>query len=253
MNRVASSNGTLACPAEVLISVVIPTLNEASNLATTLENVVDRCSAPQRCEIILVDGGSTDTTISVAQKCTPALEECGLNLHIFCSTRGRARQMNYGAEHARGDILVFLHADTLLPHHFDKRIRTTLKSEHLTLGAFSLMTDRDTPGMKWICWWANMRSRLFTLPYGDQAMFIRGHDFVRVQKFPPLEIMEDFALVRQVKRHKGEIHILPDAVFTSARRWRKRGYLFTTLCNQIMILGYYLRIPTRILARWYRR
>lgn len=74
-----------------------------------------------------------------------------------------------------------------------------------------------------------------------------------LKMFPPIEIMEDFALVRHIKRHGGTIQLLPDSVTTSARRWHKHGYLFTTLCNQMMILGYYLRIPTRILARWYRR
>jgi hypothetical protein len=161
--------------------------------------------------------------------------------------------MNLGAEHARGDIFLFLHADTLLPHYFDKRIRTVLASEALTLGAFHLQSDTNTRMLKWICWWANVRARLLALPYGDQALFMRRSDFIRLGMFPNLEIMEDFAFVREVKRQSGKISLLDDTVVTSARRWRKRGHLSTTLCNQLMILGYYLHIPTRHLARWYRR
>jgi hypothetical protein len=107
--------------------------------------------------------------------------------------------------------------------------------------------------MKWICWWANVRSRVFALPYGDQALFVQRSEFMRLGMFPAMEIMEDFAFVRKFKRSGGNISVISDEVITSARRWQKRGCLFTTLCNQIMILGYYLHIPTRHLARWYRR
>lgn len=253
MNPVASSHSTPACTAEALISVVIPTLNEASNIATTLKNVAQRCSEPQRCEIILADGYSTDKTLNVAHKCKPELEERGLDICLVQSERGRARQMNLGAERAHGEILLFLHADTHLPPNFDTNIRTALAEYPKSLGGFSLTTERQNLPLRCICKGANLRARLLHLPYGDQALFIRRDYFMHMQMFPSLEIMEDFAMARQVKRSGGSIQILPDTVSTSARRWRKRGYLFTTLCNQIIILGYYLRIPTRILSRWYRR
>jgi len=253
MDDAATSHNIQNCPAKALLSVVVPTLNEADNISATLMNLVDKCSVPQLCEIVLVDGGSNDSTLNVVQACIPRLEERGLDMRIFRSKRGRAHQMNLGAEKARGNILLFLHADTLLPPDFDTSIRTALKSEHLTLGAFRLNTDKNTRSMQWICHCANLRARLLALPYGDQALFIRRADFMRVHMFPALEIMEDFAFARRIKRNKGKIFLLTDAVVTSARRWHKHGYIFTSLCNQMMIIGYYLRIPTRILARWYRR
>ncbi|MFN2257467.1 MAG: TIGR04283 family arsenosugar biosynthesis glycosyltransferase [Desulfuromonadaceae bacterium] len=252
MDNAATSHNTRNNPAKALLSVVVPTLNEADNIAATLMNLENRCYEAQLCEIVLVDGGSNDSTLDVVQACIPRLEKRGLNMRIFRSKRGRAHQMNLGAEKAGGDILLFLHADTLLPPYFDTSIRNTLNAEHLTLGAFRLNTDKNTRSMQWICGCANLRTRLLALPYGDQALFIRRADFIRLHMFPALEIMEDFAFVRKVKRNRGKISLLTDAVVTSARRWRKRGYIFTSLCNQMMIMGYYLRIPTRILARWYR-
>lgn len=239
--------------AHPLISIIIPTLNEEYNIVQTLLTTAERCLCPNACEIIVVDGGSHDATLPAAQGCAPRLEEYGITPHLLTSPRGRARQMNLGAEHASGDILLFLHADTLLPIHFDKLIIPTLTPGPLVLGAFHLKSDTDTHKMRWICWWANIRARVLSLPYGDQALFIRRSDFIHLGMFPELEIMEDFALVRRVKRLSGKIHLLKDGVVTSARRWEKRGCLITTLCNQSIILGYYLKIPTRYLAQWYRR
>lgn len=123
----------------------------------------------------------------------------------------------------RCDILLFLHADALLPHHFDKRIRTALTSEALTLGAFHLKSDTDTRKVKWICWWATMCARLFPLPYGDQGLFIRRSDFIHLEMFPELESMEDFAFVRKIKLQQGKICILKDGVIicvSSQGFWR---------------------------------
>jgi rSAM/selenodomain-associated transferase 2 len=236
-----------------LISIIIPTLNEENHIAQVLRTTAQRCAIPDATEIIVVDGGSSDATMARARQCTAELQNNGMTLHILSGPKGRAWQMNIGAEHARGDILLFLHADTLLPRHFDRHIRTALAAEPLTLGAFNLKINTDTQVMKWICWWANVRSRVFALPYGDQALFVQRSDFMRLGMFPAMEIMEDFAFVRKFKRSGGNISVLSDKVITSARRWQKRGCLFTTMCNQIMILGYYLHIPTRHLARWYRR
>jgi rSAM/selenodomain-associated transferase 2 len=212
-------------PGNLLLSIIIPTLNEENNISKVLYSIVEQCTAPGGCEMIVVDGGSTDFTILTARRCVPYIRQKGADIRILTSNRGRALQMNHGAEHARGDILIFLHADTLLPCRFDSIIRKSMKSKHLTLGAFHLNSDKKTWGMKWICWWANLRARLFALPYGDQALFIRRNDFLKLNMFPVLEIMEDFVFVRKVRRCRGKITIVPEAVITSARRWRKHGYL----------------------------
>lgn len=235
------------------LSVIIPTLNEAGNIATTLQTIIHHCSRPHACEIIVVDGGSSDATLTAAQECAGLAAEKGMALRLLASPPGRARQMNRGAEQARGEGLLFLHADTSLPPGFDENVGHALTSEALILGAFHLQTDVTTPALRWICRCANLRARLLDLPYGDQAFFMQRAAFMRLNMFPPLEIMEDFALVRQVKSQGDHITLLPQAVTTSARRWRKRGYIFTTLCNQLMVLGYYLGLPSHQLARWYRR
>lgn len=237
----------------MMLSIVIPTLNEEENIITTLRTAMDHCADPGGCEIIMVDGGSTDRTSAVARALAPEIETAGGRLHVLNSPCGRARQMNHGAEHACGDILLFLHADTILPDNYDICIKSALDPEQSDLGAFRLAADMHTPGMRWICWWANLRASLFSLPYGDQALFIRRRDFHRLGMFAMLEIMEDFAFVRTVKHHGGTIRILPHEVITSARRWQKQGFLLTTLCNQAILLGYLLQVPPRLLARWYRR
>lgn len=236
-----------------MISIIIPTLNEEKNIVGTLRTTINHCADPARCEIIMVDGGSIDKTQTVARAIVPEIEAAGSRLHVLNSPCGRARQMNHGAEHASGDILLFLHADTLLPCNYDISVKSAFGSEQSSMGAFRLATNIHTPRMRWICWWANLRASLFALPYGDQALFIRRRDFQHLGMFAMQEIMEDFTFVHKVKRHGGTIHILPHAVVTSARRWQKHGVLFTTLCNQAIILGYLIGVPPHLLERWYRR
>lgn len=216
------------------ISIVIPVLNEARHLPNTLSiQATD-------IEIIVVDGGSQDETVAIAQS---------FGVKVLQSHPGRAAQMNAGAKVASGEILLFLHADTRLPDGFDQMIRDALKTA--IAGAFQLSIDANQPGIRWIEQGVNWRSRYLQLPYGDQALFLRTETFHKIGGFPDLPIMEDFEFVRTLQQ-LGKIVILPKPVITSGRRWQKLGVFRTTIVNQIVVFAYLIGIsPTRIQA-WYR-
>lgn len=230
------------------LSIVIPVLNEAAHLATTLTGLNSAVSDPTTVEVIVVDGGSQDDTVAIAQSCiTPSFK-----VQVLTSPRGRATQMNRGAAAARGDILLFLHGDTQLPPGFDQWIRQTLAQPQVVAGAFDLKIAGAGWKLRWVEWGVWWRSRLCQLPYGDQAIFLRAEVFQASGGFPELPIMEDFVLIHRLRR-QGAIAIAPLAVQTSARRWQTLGVWQTTLLNQVMIVGYVLGVSPARLAHWYRR
>ncbi|NES24567.1 MAG: glycosyltransferase family 2 protein [Symploca sp. SIO3E6] len=220
------------------ISIIIPVLNEAN----TIEEVLVRLSSIQNVEVIVVDGGSQDETRTIAQS---------LGVKVIATTAGRAHQMNIGAAAATGDILLFLHADTSLPPSFDILVHQTLQDPQTIAGAFELRIDAQLRGLRLIEKMVNWRSHFLAMPYGDQAIFLRTTTFKQIGGFPNLPIMEDFELMRCLKR-RGKITILSASVLTSGRRWQKLGVLKTTLINQVVIIAYFLRISPDIIVRWYR-
>lgn len=221
------------------ISIVIPVLNEATAIAATLA----RALRGSQVEIIVVDGGSTDGTLDRA---------ASLGVKAIASPQpGRAAQMNAGAAIARGDILLFLHADTALPEGYDAIVRETLMQTGAIAGAFELGIDSDRRAFRWVEMAVRWRSRCLSLPYGDQAIFLPRSLFENLGGFADLPIMEDFEFVRRLRQH-GRIAIAPVPVLTSGRRWLKLGILRTTLLNQIAIAGYLCGVPPTTLARWYR-
>jgi rSAM/selenodomain-associated transferase 2 len=219
------------------ISIIIPALNEELVLASTLEST--RSSRP--LEVVLVDGGSIDGTQKVAGP---------YGVKILFSAPGRARQMNRGAAAASGSILLFLHADTRLPRHFDRYVCEALSCPTVVAGAFELGIDAPNPSLRWIERMANWRSRRLHMPYGDQAIFVRARLFRSIGGFPELPIMEDFELMRRLRK-LGHIAIIPQPALTSARRWQVNGILRTTLINQIAIFSYFLGISPARIAYWF--
>lgn len=223
-------------PPPPLISIVLPTLNEAQNLPQVLGTI------PAGVDVVVVDGGSADCTAEVAK---------AWGARVIWSSPGRSHQLNCGAAAATGSILLFLHADTRLPEGFEQAIRQTLAQPGVVAGAFRLAINGPDRGLRWVEWGVNLRSRFLQMPYGDQGIFIKADIFHQLGGFPDLPMMEDFELVRRLRK-VGRVAIAPAAVVTSDRRWRTLGILRTTLANQIMIAGYFLGIDPHKLARWYR-
>lgn len=217
------------------ISVIIPTLNEATTLAACLP------AASNDVEVIVADGGSQDGTTEVA-----AAKGC----KVCVSAPGRARQMNAGAAIASGDIFVFLHADTRLPEDFPVHVRDILSGPDFIAGAFRLQVDSPMREIRVIERLANWRAVRLQMPYGDQAIFLRAEDFQAVGGFPDLPIMEDVELIRRLRK-RGRIRIVPVPVVTSARRWEEMGLWKTTFINQACFAAYYLGVPPSRIHDWY--
>jgi len=230
--------GTISAnPSIPLISIVIPALNEAGHLEDALLAVHDA----QHVETIVADGGSHDGTPTLAT-------EHGAKL-VRCSP-GRALQMNAGASVAAGEILLFLHADTRLPKDFEESVRRAFERANIVAGAFRLRIDGSRRAFRMIEWAVNLRSRYGQMPYGDQAIFVRAATFRGSGGFSELPIMEDFELIRRLRKF-GRIALLPASVTTSARRWERLGIWKTTWINQRILAGYWLGIPPEKLAKWY--
>jgi len=199
------------------VSVVIPALNEASVLATTLADL--RNHGPH--EVIVVDGGSDDGTADLAR---------AGGATVLTGVRGRAAQMNHGAAHATGDVLLFLHADCTLEAGALDAARRTLREYRVAAGCFRMRVRADGWIYRMIDAAATARVRTTGLIYGDQGLFLTRETFDRVGGFPPLRFMED-VFVSFALRRLGRMRVAPAKVFVSARRWQKQGPLRQTLRN----------------------
>jgi rSAM/selenodomain-associated transferase 2 len=219
------------------VSVVVPTLNEAAVLGRTLAALPEGLS-----EVVVADGGSTDGTPDIAR---------AHGARVTVSAPGRGPQMNAGAVAAKGEVLLFLHADTVLPPDAAARIGAALADPTAVAGAFLLGIDSTDPRLGMIARAANLRTRITGAPYGDQALFVRRGAFEAAGGFPDVPIMEDVALGRALKR-VGRVVLVPARVRTSARRWERDGVARTTLRNAVLISLYLLGVAPARLARWYR-
>jgi rSAM/selenodomain-associated transferase 2/rSAM/selenodomain-associated transferase 1 len=221
------------------LSIVIPVLNEAKYIERTLR----WASEAEGVEILVVDGGSSDGTPEIVKRCNVTLLESG--------KAERSHQMNYGAHKARGEILLFLHGDSLLPVNFEQHIKKALSSPKIAAGAFQFGLDESFKGSSLNAYFANLRSKYLQLPYGDQGLFMKRTLFERLGGFKEMPIMEDVDMVGRL-RELGRIVIVPQKIKTSARRWKQLGYVKTFITNQLFMLAFTAGISPERIVKWYR-
>ncbi len=224
------------------ISVVIPVYREAG-IAALLDDLLARPDA-DGTEIIVVDGAPGADTL--ARITDPRVKR-------LASPPGRGPQQNAGALAAKGDALLFLHADTILPPDALTLIRQTLADPSLAGGAFSLRYAEPSPGLRFIATAANLRSGLTRAPYGDQAIFVRRAVFEALGGFRDWPLMEDLEFMTRLRRAGLRIRILAMPVRTSGRRQLREGLLRCTLRNLVLRLMFHLGVRTEVLAGLYRR
>jgi rSAM/selenodomain-associated transferase 2 len=222
------------------LSVVVPALDEAPVLAATLERL--RPMRARGAEVIVVDGGSADGTREVAS----ALAD-----RVLAAPRGRASQQNAGAAAARGAVLLFLHADTLLPADADRLVLDGLARAGRGWGRFDVRLSGSHPLLRLTGRLIGLRSRLTGIATGDQAIFVRRDRFEAVGGFPAIPLMEDVALSRALRR-TGPPLCLRQRVVTSSRRWEERGIARTILLMWRLRLAFALGADPVRLAERYR-
>ena len=221
------------------ISIIIPTLNESlllQRLLCGLNKIID-----SQVEIIVVDGGSNDNTLEIASKYAH---------QVFVTEQGRATQMNHGAAFAKGEVLFFLHADSMLTTNAFQKLKEIVKESAYVGGAFRLQIDSNKLLLSIISQVVNLRSRFFHLVYGDQGIFVRKKNFLEIGKFLITPLMEDVEFYGRL-RASGKTVILNEKILTSARRWEKEGILYATFRNWLLLIMYYMGIPAKQLEKLY--
>jgi rSAM/selenodomain-associated transferase 2 len=223
------------------LSVIIPVLDEERCIRGQLQSLL---AVPGIHEVIVVDGGSRDRTVELARSVKAGVS-------VIEASRGRGSQMNAGARVATGDVLLFLHVDVCLPTDAVAHIHAALAEPTVVGGAFRTWTVSDG-GHMWLVPFlhlADLRSRYSTLPYGDQAIFVRSEVFRRVGGFPEQPLMEDIEFSRRL-RHVGTIRTVPAIVRVSGRRFLARPLYYAIIDNVLPTL-YRLGVPPRLLASLY--
>lgn len=224
-------------------SIIIPVLHEELTINTLIENLYRQFS-DESFEIIVVDGDADGSTIREIRS-PPVISTC--------SEPGRGRQMNVGAKLARGEILIFLHADTELPAEAFNHIRSVLSDGRYVAGAFKLKWDDKSWKFRLLEITASWRYLLTRIPYGDQAFFMPQKYFFRIGCFPEIPIMEDLELMGRIKKRGDKVHISRTShVLTSARRWNKDGVICATLRTWTLALFYTLGVSPYKLVKYYR-
>lgn len=221
------------------ISIIIPALNEAKNLRNTLAFI----HLSENEEMIIVDGGSNDETLSIAREFTK---------NVFQAKSGRASVMNFGAQKANGDILLFLHADCILPNNAFILIRKALTDSSIAAGGFDLGISDPRLHFRIIEFGVNLRAHLTSLIYGDQAMFLRKDIFDRINGFAEIPLMEDIEISLRLRKI-GKMIFLKPPIKASPRRWIKEGVIYTTIRDWKNAFAYtFLKTPPEKLIRSYK-
>ncbi|MBC8551981.1 MAG: TIGR04283 family arsenosugar biosynthesis glycosyltransferase [Candidatus Brocadiales bacterium] len=209
------------------ISIIIPTFNEEETISQCLDTVIDIPGI----EVIVADGGSTDRTVEIVEQ--------HRDVKVVTSIMGRSLQMNKGAESSGGGILLFLHADCVLPREEILNVRNVFGGSSFVGGAFKIRLLSDKFLYRIIEKGINFRSKIFKLPYGDQGLFVKRSVFEELGGFMEMPNCEDLDFICRLKK-QGEIIILDERISSSIRRWRNNGILRTSFRNQFLLASYVL-------------
>ena len=266
----ASGRGNASAANSLRISIIIPTLNEASTIEDCLDQfdcgsggsdalsgqgalgesggqgrrgLPDVSDGLGELEIIVVDGGSDDGTAEIV------LSRAKVRF-IELGKPGRAVQMNEGAAASSGDVLLFLHADTRLPNRWRELVAESIFGRGKAGGRFRFDIAHASRIYRWIAGGTNFRSRFLGITYGDQAIYTTREAFEAVGGFPGIPVFEDARFADRLKK-AGGLDWIDEAVLTSARRWERRGPVRTLLLTWLLRLLYTLFVPARFLARFY--
>jgi rSAM/selenodomain-associated transferase 2 len=221
------------------VSIVVPAWNEARIVCASLQRLRHDFDD---CELVLVDGGSADGTAELAEPFARVLR----------TGRGRAHQMNEGARHTAGDVLWFVHADTVIAPEALGQLRATLQDETVVGGGLQLRFDVHNSGLDLLARSSNARARRLHHVFGDQAMFVRRSVFEQLGGFPLLPLMEDLELSRRLHR-VGKLAVLPATSTASARRFTENGTWQMVAFMQYLKLLYFAGVPPQRLADRYHR
>ncbi|XP_065183132.1 uncharacterized protein LOC135814017 isoform X1 [Sycon ciliatum] len=245
-------------------AIIIPVLNEEQNIEECIRHTVAKAVYPEQLEIVVSDGGSTDSTCSKVEALISSPESlCGVSLRLVHSAPGRGEQQNNGVAAASSTpYLAFLHADTRLPFGFDQRIADCLGVPGNVMGAFPFRLDCLEPNGPSCSWRFRQEMRLMCalvrrrvvhaeMPYGDQCLFTTRQAFQRCGRFPAVRLMEDYILVKRMQRI-GHVQMADgDPAITSARRWMKHGYVKISGLNLLLVLLYEFGVHPDTLANIY--
>ena len=222
-----------------MLSIIVPVLDEEAGIAATLQAL--SALRARGAEVIVADGASRDRTVALAR---PLCDR------LIVAARGRATQMNAGASAARGEILLFLHADTRLPEDADRLIMDGLKRSGRTWGRFDVSIEGHHPLFPVIAAMMNLRSRLTGIATGDQAIFVATAAFAAIGGYPDLPLMEDIVLSRRLKR-LGQPFCVSARALTSGRRWEQYGVMRTILTMWRLRLAFFFgAAPAKLAARY---
>lgn len=223
------------------ISIIIPVYQE-DNINQLIDSIITN-ETSITYEIIVVDGDDGSTTEKISHE----------NIITINSVKGRSYQMNAGFKKAKGEILLFLHADTFLPNQaLEKIVQSLEKPSKYSAGAFDLSFDSSNKIINKIGEIASWRSRKLLMPYGDQAIFVKREVFEQIGGYKEIDLMEDINFIQKLKRKKYKLTILEDKILTSPRRWENKGAILNTVRNLILQLLYYMGVDPNKLAKFYK-